>query len=93
MFASPIMGIPNILNLYCNKITRSVATCSATNFDPKVDVSQVNCNFEYKFSEQSCNRVGYMFVIVLPLYHPSDCFQQSSLFEPRFHNVLVHLKV
>jgi len=42
------MGIPNILNLYRSASIISTAVFIATNSDPNVDVSTVDCAFEYQ---------------------------------------------
>lgn len=46
-FVAPLIGIPNICNLYHNASFISTAIFKAMNSDPKVDDSIVFCHFEY----------------------------------------------
>jgi hypothetical protein len=46
--AGPSIGIPNILNLYLKLSINSVAIRSATNSDPKLEVSTVFCRLLYQ---------------------------------------------
>ena len=91
MLAKPYNGIPNISNLYQNKVIISVAICNAKNSDSKVEDCTIFCLLDYHSKGDELPKTiipvwGHLITLSPP-------WSRNNLIEYFFLVVLMHYSV